>query len=99
MFRKQINYIKSTTNEILPIFYSLYYSSAHPRSNPLGDKAMLKSCDYGMAYFDVLGNKIAVPFSKNQLTDHSSDLNDTVENSLNYYVVFFDWYVITLSFN
>ena len=40
-----------------------------------------------------------MPFSKNQLTDHSSDLNDTVEDGLNYYVVFFDRYVITLSFN
>ena len=73
--------------------------SAYPRSNPLGDKAMLKSCDNGMAYFDVFGLRIAALFSKNQFTDHSSDLNDTVEDGLNYYVVFFDWYVITLSFN
>ena len=62
IFRKQINYIKSTTNEISPIFYLLYYSSAHPRSNPLGDKAMLKSCDYGMAYFDVLRDKLRCHF-------------------------------------
>ena len=40
-----------------------------------------------------------MPFSKNQLTDHSSDLNDKIEDGLNYYVLFFDWYVITLSFN
>ena len=40
-----------------------------------------------------------VPFSKNQVTDHSSDLNDMVEHGLNYYGMFFDWYVITLSFN
>ena len=45
-----------------------------------------------------------MPFSKNQHTDHSSDLNDThivtaLYNGLNYYVVFCDCYVIILSFN
>ena len=40
-----------------------------------------------------------MPCSKNQVTDHSSDFNDTVEYSLYYYGMFFDWYAITLSFN
>ena len=43
-------------------FNDLYHSSAHLRSNPLGDKAMLKSCDNGMAYFDGLGDKLRCHF-------------------------------------
>ena len=40
-----------------------------------------------------------MPFSKNQVTDQSSDLSDTAVHSLNYYGMFFLWYVRTLSFN
>ena len=37
-------------------------------------------------------------FSKNQVTDQSSDLSDTADHCLNYYGMFFVWYVRTLSF-
>ena len=40
-----------------------------------------------------------MPFSENQVTDQSSDLSDTADDSLNYYGMFFVWYVRTLSFN
>ena len=40
-----------------------------------------------------------MPFSKNQVTDQSSDLSDTADHCLNYYGMFFGWYVRTLSFN
>ena len=40
-----------------------------------------------------------MPFSKNQVTDQSSDLSDTADHSLNYYGMSFVWYVRTLSFN
>ena len=40
-----------------------------------------------------------MPFFKNQFTDQSSDLSDTADHSLNYYGMFFVWYVRTLSFN
>ena len=40
-----------------------------------------------------------MPFSKNQVTDQSSDLSDTADHSLKYYGMFFVWYVRTLSFN
>ena len=39
-----------------------------------------------------------MPFSKNQVTDQSSDLSDTADHSLKYYGMFFVWYVRTLSF-
>ena len=39
-----------------------------------------------------------MPFSKNQVTDQSSDLSDTADHCLNYYGMFFVWYVRTLSF-
>ena len=39
-----------------------------------------------------------MPFSKNQMTDQSSDLSDTVGHCLNYYGMSFVWYVRTLSF-
>ena len=40
-----------------------------------------------------------MPFSKNQVTDQSSDISDTVDHCLNYYGMFFIWYVRTLSCN
>ena len=40
-----------------------------------------------------------MPFSKNQVTDQSSDLSDTADHCLNYYGMFFVWYVRTLLFN
>ena len=42
-----------------------------------------------------------MPFSKNQVTDQSSDLSDMADHCLNYYGMFFVWYmcVRTLSFN
>ena len=40
-----------------------------------------------------------MPFSKNQVTDQSSDLSDMAVHCLNYYGMFFVWYVRTLSFN
>ena len=40
-----------------------------------------------------------MPFPKNQVTDQSSDLSDTADHCLNYYGMFFVWYVRTLSFN
>ena len=36
-----------------------------------------------------------MPFSKNQVTDQSSDLSDTADHCLNYYGMFFVWYVRT----
>ena len=40
-----------------------------------------------------------MPFSKNQVTDQSSDLSDTADHCLNYYGMFFVWYFRTLLFN
>ena len=48
--------------------------------------------------FWCFGRQIAVLFSQNQVTDQSSDLSDTADHCLNYYGMFFVWYVRTLSF-
>ena len=36
-----------------------------------------------------------VPFPKNQVTDQNSDFSDTADHCLNYYGMFFVWYVRT----
>ena len=48
-------------------FSDLYHSSADTRSNLLSDKAMLKSCEIEMAYFDVLGDKLRCHFLRIKL--------------------------------
>ena len=40
-----------------------------------------------------------MPFSKDKVTDQSSDHSDQADYSLNYYGMLFVWYVRTLSFN
>ena len=40
-----------------------------------------------------------MPFFKNQVIQQSSDLIDTADHCLNYYGMFFVWYVRTLSVN
>ena len=67
IFTKQINYIKATTDEIFPIFTIALLIREAIFWPYFGDKALLKSYDNEVAYFDVLMDKLQCYFLKIKL--------------------------------